>query len=185
MKKISKIIVLAVVFIFIATSLAVASPGQRYYWIETDLGTGSVDKDERWHNWYADYEEYGDDFVDPDIPHDLTWWTDYSTGINRIIESEGWAINTKALVSAEKVGGALILYLEVYGQSNYNPEIIKWTVDNGATEYDPFFVVDIASDDIPQDWTSINLYDGSSEFEVIGSLDNLTLSLHYYDGDGE
>ena len=162
------------------------SPGQKDYWIETDLGEGPVDKSEQWHNWTDDYEDSQDDFTETGSPHNLTWWTDYY-GFNQTIESAGggFQINTKALVSAEVVGNAMILHVTVYGQSNYNPEIIKWTVDNGATEYDPFFVVDIASDDIPQDWTSINLYDGSSEFEEIGSLDNLTLSLHYYDGDGE
>ena len=180
-----KIIALVVMLVFMAASLAVASPGQKYYWIETDLDGGTVDKTEQWNVWSDSYEWYSDDFMEPNSPHNLRWWTD-EQGVDEMIENNGWQINTKLLVWAETSSGSLILYVEIYGQSNQYPEFIKWTVTNDG-QPNAHFIVDITSEDVsdPHTWISDPIRPGEdSIFKEIGTLDNLWLSLYFYDGMG-
>ena len=159
-------------------------PGQKYYWIETDLGVGQPDKNETWNvftsgNWFSCGQITSTD-------HNLTWWTDWDQGEYqgmRQIYLEDWHQNTKALAWVEDTGASLTLYLEVYGQATmpYLRERINWTINNGDKS-GAYFNVYINSDDIPQSWTSPNLYPGAgAEFEEIGSLDNLTVDLYYMD----
>ena len=162
----------------------ITSPGQKYYWIETDLGVGQPDKNETWNvftsgNWFSCGQITSTD-------HNLTWWTDWDQGEYqgmRQIYLEDWHQNTKALAWVEDTGASLTLYLEVYGQATmpYLRERINWTINNGDKS-GAYFNVYINSDDIPQSWTSPNLYPGAgAEFEEIGSLDNLTVDLYYMD----
>ena len=156
------------------------TPGQKYYWIATD---GELDQDDQWNNWTDSYEYYQDDFMEPGSPHNLTWWQDY-TGTNTTIESQEWFINTKAEYWAEISGGNQILHLTIFSESNYYDEFFTWTVTN--PESTGFFIVDCSSDDFT-DWTSDPIdpdagYDPNQK--ELGTCDNLTLSLYYYDGIG-
>jgi len=158
------------------------SPGQKEYWIETDLddiGGPPVDKSEQWHNWTDNWDECGQ--LESDGPHNLTWWTDYN-GYNETIENATFHINTKVLAEVEALDGDLVLHVTVFGQSNYNDEIIKYTVGNGDDiGSDAYCYVTITGDDIST-WTSENLVDGDFDFEELGNVQKpLSLTVYYMD----
>jgi len=155
------------------------SPGQKEYWIETDYDT---------------YE--GKDYIYVDLPgendmgqqsissnnHELTWWTDkdpyncplYETG------PPAWHINTKALISVEVENeNNLKVSIMVYGESNYHPETVNWTI-TGGNDVGAFFRVSIDTED--SDLLVDIDKDDEEYFQVLGVItDPMDLNITWYD----
>jgi hypothetical protein len=156
------------------------SPGQKYYWIETDY-PAFEGKDYLNVTLSPPGEYQGQPYIaSSESGHDLTWWTDYNCEPVPIWQHDPpWHINTKALVWVEESGNDLIVFVKVYGESNYYPETINWTVTDAKNAPDPYFNVQI---DTEASDLNVNVtLGGNSEFKELGSIgDPMDLDIVFY-----
>jgi hypothetical protein len=153
------------------------SPGQKDYWIETDYDT---------------YEGKGYKYVTiPDTnqgfysshssnDHNLTWWTDKDPYFCPLYQSTNWHINTKALIWVTAVStNDLRVSVKVYGESNYNPETVNWTII-GGNDPGAYFHVQIDTED---DDLNITIdKDDEDYYQVLGVIaDPMDLDITWYE----
>ena len=165
------------------------SPGWKEYWVETDYDT-YAGKEYKFLVFGAGNYLYQDSIAQSEDPHNLNWWTDKDfgeyPGENRTIKSETWHINTKAEVWVEDDGGnGWTVCVTIYGENNYHPEQLNWTVTNAKNAPDPYFNVVIDTDEVldpsASDW-DVDIYPGAGDdFKEIGNLnDPMNVSITFY-----
>ena len=114
-----------VIILILNSSISIASPHQKQYWIVTD---GIIDKTE---NMYIIEDAFtGNPMFTKEI--ECIWYTDHKgtpspIGMNG---RRGWTVNTRLEIWSEAVGNNLIFNVKIYASGNPNSESIQWKIAN-------------------------------------------------------
>ena len=113
---------------------------------------------------------------------DQVWYTD-KNGPSVPIWTYEYHINTKCLVWAETVNtNDARIHVQTYGESNYYPEMINWTITGGAAWIDEYFNLDVDVNGTHK-WDTNVYLDADPQLEIIGPIDNLDVEITYYGTD--